>query len=462
MQRNRFYSTLIVGLAFAFPLFISAQQRVNINVKVPDCGNNMNLYQFDGFQFQKIKSTQLEGEYFTFTLPYGGPDFYHIGPNARSTFPIIIGKEDGVEVLGECRNLRNSRTIGSSVNVSYNAVREKINEFKNSTSKYLRRFRRAMTNKDEGQLAVVKQQLADLDQAKLAYLDSLKGADPYLARVMALNTYLSYQNNGEDYKHEIPYFAERYFHYVDWDNKFYNNLPWVYEGFKAYATTLTGLGLPVEEHQKMIKTQLDKWPSASSAQKLAYGGTLTVLKKKNHPNYAYFASAFIQTFKESDPAATRSLAKEIERAKQLMVGGEAPNFTQKTPEGVDVNLHDLRGKVVLVDFWASWCGPCRRENPHVVSLYNKYKADGFEILGVSLDKKKEAWLTAIEKDGLTWQHVSDLQGWGNAVAKAFSVSSIPHTILLDKEGKILARGLRGEALQRKLEELFPAEAKGDR
>jgi peroxiredoxin len=98
----------------------------------------------------------------------------------------------------------------------------------------------------------------------------------------------------------------------------------------------------------------------------------------------------------------------------------------------------------------------------VVSLYNKYKADGFEILGVSLDKKKDAWLKAIEKDGLTWQHVSDLQGWGNAVAKAFSVSSIPHTILLDREGKILARGLRGEALQRKLEELFPEEVKGDR
>ena len=119
-----------------------------------------------------------------------------------------------------------------------------------------------------------------------------------------------------------------------------------------------------------------------------------------------------------------------------------------------MSLSDLRGKIVLVDFWASWCGPCRRENPNVVRMYNKYKDKGFDILGVSLDKTQDRWLQAIEQDGLEWHHVSDLKGWSNEVAQAYGVRSIPHTILLDQEGRIIARNLRGQALEEKLEELF--------
>jgi thiol-disulfide isomerase/thioredoxin len=125
-----------------------------------------------------------------------------------------------------------------------------------------------------------------------------------------------------------------------------------------------------------------------------------------------------------------------------------------TPDGNPLSLQSLRGKVVLIDFWASWCGPCRRENPHVVAAYQQYHGKGFDVLGVSLDKTKDRWLAAIEKDGLIWHHVSDLKGWQNAAAQLYGVRSIPHTVLLDREGKIIARGLRGAALTAKLDELF--------
>lgn len=135
-------------------------------------------------------------------------------------------------------------------------------------------------------------------------------------------------------------------------------------------------------------------------------------------------------------------------------GSEAPEINLPDPNGKNVALSSLRGKVVLVDFWASWCGPCRKEMPNVVAAYKKYKNKGFEIYGVSLDKDMQSWVEAIKKDGITWIQVSDLQYWQSEAAKAYNVQSIPYTLLLDKEGKIIAKNLRGEELDKTLEKVL--------
>lgn len=148
--------------------------------------------------------------------------------------------------------------------------------------------------------------------------------------------------------------------------------------------------------------------------------------------------------------------KEMSKERKMTsVGAEAADFTMNTPEDKPVQLSSLKGKVVLLDFWASWCAPCREENPNVVKLYQQYHNKGFEILGVSLDKKKEDWIKAIKDDKLDWIHVSDLQYWQSSAAKLYNVKAIPQSFLLDQEGKIIAKGLRGEALASKLAELFP-------
>ncbi|MAW95412.1 MULTISPECIES: TlpA disulfide reductase family protein [unclassified Leeuwenhoekiella] len=151
----------------------------------------------------------------------------------------------------------------------------------------------------------------------------------------------------------------------------------------------------------------------------------------------------------------KAIAEKISIAKNSQLGKEAPDFTQKTPEGEDFRLSSLRGKYVLVDFWAAWCKPCRAENPFVVKAYNKYKDKNFEIVGVSLDADKGSWVAAIEKDGLPWIHVSDLKHWKNEVALQYDINSVPANVLINPDGIIIDKNLRGEALTEKLSEIFP-------
>ncbi|PCJ64078.1 MAG: hypothetical protein COA58_13910 [Bacteroidetes bacterium] len=145
------------------------------------------------------------------------------------------------------------------------------------------------------------------------------------------------------------------------------------------------------------------------------------------------------------------LAKELG---PTVVGAVAPEINLKTPEGEALALSSLRGQVVLLDFWASWCGPCRKENPHVKKVYEKYKDKGFEIYAVSLDNNKSHWQGAIAKDGLPWKHVSDLVGWKSSAAKVYNVHSIPQTFLLDKDGRIVSTGFRSNELEPLLESLL--------
>ncbi|MGK7389769.1 MAG: redoxin domain-containing protein [Candidatus Cyclobacteriaceae bacterium M2_1C_046] len=175
-------------------------------------------------------------------------------------------------------------------------------------------------------------------------------------------------------------------------------------------------------------------------------------KDKYFKYYDKKAKQFAEAMPEND--RVEDFTEQVDKMRITAIGEVAPEIALPNPEGDTVKLSSLRGNYVLVDFWAKWCKPCRVENPNIVRMYNKYKDENFEVFGVSLDRNKKDWVQAIEEDNLDWTQVSDLKFWNSEAAQTYGVNAIPFALLLDPEGKIIAKNLRGKELENKLEEIF--------
>ncbi|MBV7532085.1 TlpA disulfide reductase family protein [Chitinophaga sp. sic0106] len=210
------------------------------------------------------------------------------------------------------------------------------------------------------------------------------------------------------------------------------------------------------EYRRRMKARADKQLDFAKANPKAYFGMVALSEgtgspvdvKKVEPIYNAMSAAL----RNSDQG--REMGQRITAAKTIRVGAPAPKFVQKDVNDKTVQLDDVKGKYVLLEFWASWCGPCRAENPNLTGQYKKYKEKGFEIIAVSLDDHKDKWIEAIAKDGLPWMHVSDLKGWNNEVGRLYGIRAVPANFLLDENRNIIAVNLRGEELNKKLTEVF--------
>ncbi len=445
----------ITWLSFCFLgcLFFQANAQGTLTANLTECEQAPVVYTFNGIAFEPVgpmkpgKKEEYEWEFST-----DQPDFFYLKAEDRRMLPIILGGEAVVNIEGTCPRI-SSADIHSELNEDYKTLKAELDKHRDEGNALQRQFMRA----DEVTRDSLQALLTKVDAAKLNLLDSIRETNDYLAQIAAVNTYLSYINNKGEYRHEILYFANEFFGQADLADPAYNHMPWLYESFRSFTNTLLATRLAGDPLQQTLERNLSKVPEKTVAHRMALGGVVSVLREKRHDLYADFGKQFLDLYGEELPRAMADMGPEIDRMLGLRIGGIVPDFTQQTPDGKDLSLISLRGDYVLIDFWASWCRPCRMENPNVLRAYNKYKDKGFEILGVSLDKTEDKWVEAIEEDGLTWLHVSDLQGWKNEVAQQFGISSIPATILIDPEGKIIAKNLRGPYLESKLEELFGPE-----
>ena len=204
----------------------------------------------------------------------------------------------------------------------------------------------------------------------------------------------------------------------------------VIEGGRLQRELIAYQGIVAEENEKIkaVRTKLEE------ARNAKHYRTASELQKK---------------LEQAMAEAQTRLGKALEG---VDVNAVAPNFTLQTPEGKDVSLYDVKGKLKIIDFWASWCGPCRMENPNMVKLYAAFRDKGLAVVSVSLDEKKDKWTEAIQKDGLTWLHLSDLKGWKGEVVKLYNIDGVPTIFVLDENNRIVAKNLRGEKLRVFVEE----------
>jgi thiol-disulfide isomerase/thioredoxin len=344
------------------------------------------------------------------------------------------------------------------VNDNYVDAVNKINTLKVEMNTIVQEYQREYYN--ESKRKELENNMLSVDTRKIALMDSLKKNNPVMGRYAGLDTYTSYQNSPKKaaVKDEIEYFATHYFQYANWQDTMYNYVPYIYDMFRSYAQVISmkELGLSREQQKNYYNAILKSIPAKKRAYKYALTGILSVLMEKQSPVFVDMGDRYLTEFPNEDPTLLANFSMMLNQARSQMIDVPAPDIAMTDTTLANVRrLSDLKGKYVLIDFWASWCGPCRRENPNVVRLYHKYKNKGFDIFSVSLDQQRDRWIKAIQDDGLMWSnHVSDLKFWQNEAARMYAVTSIPRTVLLDKNGIIIARDLRGPALEEKLREVF--------
>ncbi|MFN0204437.1 MAG: TlpA family protein disulfide reductase [Bacteroidia bacterium] len=431
-----------------------ANAPINFAGEFSNCSqsDSIRIYDFVGLSLRQVAALALknEGTKSTFSVSLNGvqPGFYFIGMQPNQTIPLILGAEPAIYLSSDCKNFQNMQISGSPMNRDYQTVSKTADDLNQQANTIMQQFRFAPED------PALFTQLKKVDDGKRKLFDSLKIANPYLAKNIALRTYYSFQNNHLLNEKEEDYFARTFLMNVDFGDKDFDKIPAVFNTVQSYAQTLGMIGLSAEDQQMHADKLLKNVSKDRPVYPLLLLGLATGFKGKDDDSFNKYAQLYLKDFALLNQPITADFNATIQKIQKTLIGAPALDFKLPTPDGKELGISDFKGKVVMVDFWASWCKPCRKENPNVVRMYNRFHNQGFEILSVSLDQNKEAWTNAIQMDGLNWNHISDLAGWNCAGSKLYGVTGIPYTLLIDKDGRILAKNLRGDALEKKLEKIF--------
>ena len=381
---------------------------------------------------------------------------YALGFSSDNRLDIVLNEDNTLKLeLKQPQVGNNPKILVGLENIQYQEHSRRMRLFQADLQNADNALNQAVSNPQKAQEVLAMRNKYLL--AQLSYLDSVIQKGGLLAKVAKLQYYRPY---GLDADHKIRFDSEQAYINAAFlpesvvSDSSYAYVPLVFDkarfAIRQHIEGQVDFDATVEHFGKLVQLA----PKGSRMQLLLLQGLVSgAADLQSIDLYVHFADLFTELFPNSPKTA--KLKQDVEQFGKIRMGKPAPEIEAPGVDGKLVKLSSLRGKIVLIDFWASWCGPCRRENPNVVRVYNKYKDKGFEIYSYSLDQNKDAWLKAIKDDNLTWPaHSSDLAGWRSQGSGAYGVSGIPFTVLLDRKGNVIAKGLRGPQLEQKLEKLL--------
>ncbi|MCB9231698.1 MAG: TlpA family protein disulfide reductase [Bacteroidia bacterium] len=348
---------------------------------------------------------------------------------------------------------KTAKVDNSPANQGYAFLSAKVSRKNNEANQVVQNIRTfSVTNPQ--MVPQLQNDLVRIQEEKSRFLDSVITAGGYLGKIASLLRFKPFDGNMlARYGNESNYFLRTFFNGIDLKDSEMAYIPQFGDRFRQFVFNLVQQQQPADSISKYVNQTFSQIDPQSSSYMVALSAVIQGLDQAQSDLFLPYAEEFLQKYPKPT-SFTQNLQVRVEAIRRFAVGATPPEISLPDQNGNILTLSSLKGKYVMIDFWASWCRPCRAENPNVVRLYKQYHNKGFEVLGVSLDKEKNAWMAAIQQDGLVWKHVSDLQFWQSRAAQDYGVNSIPMTFLLDKEGKIIGKNLRGPALEEKLKELF--------
>jgi peroxiredoxin len=371
-------------------------------------------------------------------------------PSARMN--VILGEEDTPIVV-------NVTPMGNQL-ISFFETSDRnktLQEFYMGTIGYQRKLQNVRMAVDAGTKTDKVMKAVDSLQQEIERFHKSYAEKPGIVQVAATMFYTpGYDPNREahkQYKNEEEYYAKAFFANEDLKDPRLAYIPEFFQKCAIYTQTmLARYRKPQGEVKQLLADVHARIPANTRTEEMFLGAVLAVTENGYDTLYTATAEEFLQKY--PDAMAAAKTKEKLTTLKNLSIGGTAPDIELKTADDKAIKLSSLRGKYVLVDFWASWCAPCKDDAPAIIAAYEKYKAKGFEIYGVSLDSDKGQWQGAIKDWKLNWLHVSDLKASSSELVKTYNLSAIPTTYLLDKDGKIIAKNLRGAELEKKLAEII--------
>lgn len=444
---QRFLLSFTFGV-IAFSASCSTSKGFIVKGKLSEYGaqSKVYLYKMLGYELLSFDSTLHKLGVFEFkyaaALPRG---FYKIGFSKENSITIIVSNEN-ISITGNPAIEKSIMVVGSKENDVYAAYR-KYNEAQQKNTEAAQQEANQLSQQPGMTQALfdqavigIRSRLDSLNSIHRKNIEQLIQANPglFITKVMAMSLPKSNVT------------IETYFTKEELSDPEYAAGEMIPSKMRVLYQYMLEQDITVWKNTTHFLLQ--QAADSSDNKQVIYLTMIPILSNQDMDYTRQLANAYVSEYPHSSLA--QNLKKQLPKGAPT-IGEIAPNIILTDVNGARKSLYEMRGKVVLLDFWASWCGPCRGENPNVVRAYQEYKDKGFTVFSVSLDTNKEAWLTAIQKDGLVWpNHVSDLKGWSTEPAKEYSVRGIPMTYLIDKNGYVVATNLRGEALHIKLAELL--------